>query len=126
MKSRFKTPVVGLPPVLTAALEKLIKTRDAVEQFQARDLTAFGFVSLSTVQAPPQPMILSHMASNSEKRKQGSLQSPNKKQVILPPLDLDSATRAVAQGSNVAASITSAEVLWCRRSHSLSETILSC
>jgi len=26
-------------------------------------------------------------------------------QVILPPLDLDSATRAVAQGSNVAASI---------------------
>ena len=36
MKSRFKTPVVGSPPVLTAA-QKLIKTRDAVE----RDLTAW-------------------------------------------------------------------------------------
>ena len=43
---------MGPPPRLHAAVEKLTETRDAIEHFQARDLTAFGFMSSSETIGP--------------------------------------------------------------------------
>ena len=53
IKTWIKIPVVGPPPCLNVAVEKLIETRDAIELFQARDLTAFGFMSSSETMGPP-------------------------------------------------------------------------
>ena len=52
IKTWIKIPVMGLPPCLNAAVEKLIDTRDAIELFQARDLTTFGFMSSSETIGP--------------------------------------------------------------------------
>ena len=52
IKTWIKIPAMGSPPCLNAAVEKLIETRDAIELFQARDLTAFGFMSSSETISP--------------------------------------------------------------------------
>ena len=77
VKTWIKVPVVGPPPRLNVAVEKLIEARDAIEQFQARDLTVFGFKSLlespphslSTPQGLSKPTTFFHVTSDSEKRK---------------------------------------------------------
>jgi hypothetical protein len=52
IKTWIKIPAMGSPPCLNAAVEKLIETRDAIELFQAHDLTAFGFMSSSETISP--------------------------------------------------------------------------
>ncbi len=52
VKTWIKISVVGPPPRLNVAVEKLIEARDAIEQFQARDLTVFGFIGSSESMGP--------------------------------------------------------------------------
>jgi hypothetical protein len=116
VKTWVKIPAVGPPPILTAALEKLIEARDAVEHFQSRDLSAFGFSNSSSVVLGPcnaqvQELPKPTPVVSSEKRKRDSsgFGSSGKKKVAfsLPTSGLGSPNPA--QGSNVAESFASAE-----------------